>query len=115
MTVARSYAVISGDLVAPSAVLWLWSEIEPYRFPRVSAFCLQTEAGGWFITAMRHTILTARIACHAIDHAVFVPIHSLQHLGVGLVMSCAIGAHRVGHEITWRFPAHQISRRDGPG
>src|SRR4026207_110810 len=106
MTVARTHAIVGGDFVAPSAVLWFWPEIKPYRFPRVSAFCLQTEAGGWFITAVGHAILATGIACHAIDHAVFVPIHFLQHLGVSLVMSCAIGAHRVGHEITWRFPAH---------
>ena len=30
-------------------------------------------------------------------------------------MPSAIGTHRVSHEITWRFPAHQIPSRDGPG
>src|ERR1044071_7482758 len=115
MTVTRTYAIVGNDFVAAPAALRPWPKIKPYRFPSVSAFCLQAEAGGWFITAVGHAILATRIACHAIDHAVFVPIHFLQHLGVSLVMSCAIGAHRVGHKITWRFPAHQIPRRDGPG
>src|SRR6476620_1747082 len=114
MTVARTHAVIRGDLVAASAALRPWPEIKSYRFPSVSAFCLQAEAGGRFIAAVGHAILAARIARHATDDAVFVPLHFLQHLGVGLEMSCAIGAHRVGHEITWRFPAHQIPGRDGP-
>src|ERR1700745_2850711 len=115
MTVTRTHAIVGNDFVAAPTALRPWPKIKPQRFPSVSAFCLEAEAGGWFITAVGHAIFAARIASHAIDHAVFVPIHFLQHLGVGFIMPSAVGAYRVGHEITWRFPAHQIPGRDSPG
>src|SRR5437879_13660922 len=109
MTVARAYAVISSDLVAPTRTFRSGSEIKLQCLPRVASFGVETEACCWFVAAVGHAILTARIARHPIHHAVLVPIYFFEQLSIGLVM--AFRADGVGHEIAWRFPAHQVASR----
>src|SRR5207302_7922195 len=88
------------------------SGIKLQRFPSVTSFGVETEAGGWFVAAVGHAILTARITRHSILDPVFVPVHFFQQLSVGFVM--ALSTDGVGHEIAWRFPAHQIASRNRP-
>ena len=57
---------------------------------------------------MDHAILAARIAGDAVHHAVFVPVHFLEHLLITGVMA-------VGHQVTGRFPASDIAGRNRPG
>src|SRR6266566_4517619 len=113
MTVARAYAVISCDFVASTRTFRSRSEIKLQCFPSVAPFGVKTEARGWYIAAMGHAILTARIARPSIHRPVLVPIHFFEQLSVGLVM--AFGADGVGHEIAGRFPTHQVASRNGPG
>ena len=64
---------------------------------------------------MRHAILAARISRDAADHAVLVPVHVREQLGVSLVMTGAVRPGRVRHEITGRFPAADVAGRNRPG
>src|SRR6185295_12895421 len=103
---------INCNLTAVSATMRLATEIKFYCLPRVPAFCLQAQTRRRLIPAMRHAVFTARVARHALDNAVFLPLHFLEHLGVSFVM--AFGSDLVSHEIAWRFPAQHVPRRDRP-
>src|SRR6266516_4264241 len=113
MTVARAYAVISCEFVASTRTFRSRSEIKLQCFPSITPFGVKPEARRWFVAAMGHAILTARIACHSAHHPVLVPIHFFEQLRVGLVMT--FGTDGVGHEIARRFPAHQVASRNCPG
>jgi BirA family biotin operon repressor/biotin-[acetyl-CoA-carboxylase] ligase len=52
--------------------------------------------------------LTAAAERHAVDHAVIVPLHFLEQLGVAGVM-------RVSHQIARAFPAANVAGRNCPG
>ena len=73
--------------------------------PVIAALEVGAERAAGVVPAMHHAILAARIAGDAVDDAVFVPVHLLQHLLVTGVMA-------VGHEVTGRFPAANVAGRN---
>src|SRR2546428_7628242 len=86
MPVTGSDAVINGNLVALAGWFWSRAKIKFHRFPSVAALRLESEAGRWLVAAMGHAIFAARIFGHAFDDAILVPVHALQHLGIGIVV-----------------------------
>src|SRR6266446_3446285 len=56
------------------------SEIVFEILPVIAAFEVGAQGAAGIITAMHHAIFATRIARHAINHAVFVPIYLIQHL-----------------------------------
>src|SRR5258708_7044180 len=107
VTVSTTHAVESESFAAPPCRFWFRSEIKLDRLPGIAAFRLQTQAGRRFIPAVHHAILATRIARHAVNHAVFLPLHLLQQFGVARIM-------RVGHQIARAFPTANVSGRNRP-
>src|SRR5260370_24741878 len=85
VTVSTTHAVESESFAAPPCRFWFRSEIELDRLPGIAAFRLQTQARRLFIPALHHAILATRIARHAFNNAVFIPIHLLQHFIAALL------------------------------
>src|SRR5207244_11630916 len=96
VTVSASYTLESDSFTATSRRFWFRSEIKLDRLPSIAALRLQTEAGRRFIPAVHHAILATRVARHAVNHAVFLPLHFLQQFGLARIV-------RVGHQITRAF------------
>ena len=76
--------------------------------PIVATVGAGAERGAGIVAAVDHAILTARVAGHAINDAVFCPIHLCEHFLVMPVVA-------VGHEVARRFPAFDVPGRNGPG
>src|SRR5262245_59091679 len=75
--------------------------------PVITAFVLCSESPARVVTTVNHAILAAWISCDTIDHAVFAPIHLIEHFLVARVMA-------VGHQVTRRFPSPDVPRGNGP-
>ena len=76
--------------------------------PVVAALVVGAERAAGIVAAVDHAVLAARVARDAVHHAVFVPVHLVQHFLVARVMA-------VGHQVAGRLPALDVARGDGPG
>src|SRR6266480_6976569 len=85
VAVSATHAVESESFAAAAGRFRFRSEIKLDRLPSIAALRLQTETGRRFVPAVHHAILTTRIARHAVNHAVFLPLHLLQQFGVARI------------------------------
>src|SRR5437667_5118937 len=85
-----------------------WPEVVFEILPVIAALEVGAERAAGVVAAVDHAVLAARVARDAVDDAIFVPVHFLEHLPVAGVMA-------VGHEVTGRFPAPNVARGNGPG
>src|SRR2546422_8349853 len=86
VSIARTDAVKNSNLISLARCLRSGTKIKTDVLPRIAALRLEAETGRWLIAAMHHAVLTAHIPGHAVDHAVFLPLHFLQQLGVTGIM-----------------------------
>ena len=66
------------------------------------------EGAAGVVAAVDHAVFATRIAGHAVDDAVFGPVHFLEHFLVAGIMA-------VGHEVAGRLPAADVACGNGPG
>src|SRR5207249_1952302 len=107
MSVPDRDAIEGNGLAAASSRFRFRSEIKLYRLPGIAGLRLQTETRGRLITAVHHAIFATRIARHAVNHSVFLPLHLLQQFGVARIMG-------VGHQIARAFPTANVSGWNRP-
>src|ERR1700694_1905936 len=107
MPVSATDAVEREDLAITASRFRFRPKIKSNVLPRVAALRLQAERRGWLVAAMHHAIFAAAVAGHAVDDAVLVPLHLLEHLGVTRVV-------RVRHQVARAFPTTDVPGRNRP-
>src|SRR5207244_6337848 len=104
VTVSATHTIESDSFTATSRRFRFRSEIKLDRLPSIAALRLQTEAGRRFIPAVHHAILATRVARHAVNHAVFLPLHFLQQFGLARIVR--VGQDRKSTRLN---SSHQIT------
>ncbi len=108
MTFADGIAIEGLDVAALVIGLGPGPQVVSDVFPRVAGLVIGAESAAGVIAAMDHAVFAARVAGDAVDHAVFGPVHLVQHFLVAGVVA-------IGDEVTGRFPALDVAGGDGPG
>ena len=88
--------------------LGLRAEVVSEILPVISGLIVRSERAAGIVAAVDHAVLATRVARLAVHHAVILPLHFTQHLLVA-------GIVPVGHQVTRRFPATNVARRNRPG
>src|SRR6185369_13174553 len=101
-------AVEGVDLSTLVVGLWLCSKVIFEILPIIASLEIGAERATGIVATVDHAIFAARVAGDSIYDAVFVPVHFLEHFPITGIMS-------IGHQVTWSFPAFDVTGRDRPG
>lgn len=93
-----------GPLQSPGG---FFSEIEAHIGPGVARLGFDAESAAWFIAAVDHAVLAARVEGLAFHHAVFVPWRILEKSPIAGVVG-------IRHEVARSLPAFHIARGNRP-